>query len=138
MLNKPIKEKAISLPFAIDDYGNVMTSTSQSKIWGDKVRSVIGTIAGERIMRPSFGTTIPKLAWDTTDVTVSSLDREIRSAFNSQLSQLTLDDVDIVFDEYNNLITVNVVYGLPNDERDNQVVGIAFIPAVGNVREENL
>lgn len=138
MINKPIKEKAISLPFSFDYYGNIMTSTSQSKIWGDRVRSVIGTLTTERIMRPTFGTKIPRLAWDTTDVTIESVEREIRSAFNSQLPQLTLDEVVVTFDEYNNLITASVVYSLPNDEVDSQIVGIAFVPANGTVREENL
>jgi phage baseplate assembly protein W len=49
-------EKTIALPFSVDPYGKVTVASDQSKIWADRVRSVIGTFLRERVMRPEFGT----------------------------------------------------------------------------------
>ena len=54
-----MSEIAMSLPFSIDPYGKVSSTTDQKKIWADKVRSVLGTALRERVMLPTFGTLIP-------------------------------------------------------------------------------
>lgn len=137
-LNKPIPEKAMALPFSIDFYGNVSTSTVQEKIWADKVRSVIGTMHQERVMRPNFGSGIPGLIWDTEEITMNHLEDEIRSAFTSQLSGLTLEDVDVTFDARENIITANIVYLLPNDKESTQIIGIASVPTNTTPMSEEL
>lgn len=127
MINKPIVEKAISLPFSIDSYGNISTATSPKKIWEDRVKSVIGTMIEERVMRPNFGTSVPKLLWDSSDFAQGSIESEVRRAFLTHLPLLSLDEVVINYDEYTNIITANVVYSLPNDEETTVNVGIANI-----------
>lgn len=138
MINKPIVEKAISLPFAIDSYGNVATVTNPKKIWEDRVKSVIGTMIEERVMRPSFGTSVPKLLWDTSEFAQGSIESEVRRAFLSSLPLLELDNVEVIYDEYTNIITANIVYSLPNEEETSVSVGIANINRNNPISEETL
>lgn len=137
MINKPISEKAIALPFSFDSYGNVNITTTQSKIWADRVKSVVGTMFDERVMRPKFGTSVPQMVWDVSELAQETIQTEIRRAFLEQLPLLELEDVEITFDEYTNVITANIVYGLPNSEQDFAIVGIATISADQPITEEN-
>jgi phage baseplate assembly protein W len=138
MLNKPIREKAIALPFAVDYYGNINIATSQEKVWADRVRAVIGTMLEERVMRPEFGTEVPKLVWDTSDIAVEFIQKEINNAFSAYLPLLSVQSVETVFNEDENIITANIAYSLPNNEEVIETIGIATISPTGALTEDNL
>lgn len=125
MVLKP--EVAISLPFSIDPYGKVTQTTDQSKIWADKVRSVIGTALKERVMRPTFGTDIPSAVFENQEDADSRIQELVSSSFNTQLSRLDLQTVNSVFDQYSGTITVEVVYALPNEEVVSTTVGLIAV-----------
>lgn len=131
-------EKTIALPFSIDPYGKVTSSSDQSKIWGDKVRSVIGTTIRERIMRPEFGTKIAFKVFDTEDEAINAISTEVTSAFNTQLPLLKLIDISSVFDEYTGTISTDVTYSLPNDVILTTAVGLVYIAQDNPPVEENI
>lgn len=120
-------EVAISLPFAIDNYGKVGSTTEQSKIWADRVRSVIGTSLRERVMRPAFGTIIPFALFETTETAELEIQNEIKGAFSVFLPTLLLHEVTVTFDEPNNTINAAVVYALPNDEVVTTTIGVVVL-----------
>ena len=124
-------EVALSLPFNIDPYGNVASTTSQSKIWQDRVLSVIGTTLRERVMRPSFGTLVPYAMFDNEEDAQAEVRNEITQAFNQQLSLLTLDTVVVNFDEYTGQISVSVTYDLPNKKSEQVTTTIGLISIAG-------
>jgi len=109
-------EVTLSLPFTVNPYGAITTSTDQSKIWADRVRFVIGTNLRERVMRPNFGTLVPSAFMETTEEAESIIQTEVTSAFARQLSLLDLQSVDVLYDEYSNYLNVSIVYALPNNE----------------------
>jgi len=122
-----ISEYTITLPFSISDFGSVSSTTSQEKIWADRVRSVVGTSVLERVMRPQFGTDIPTTIFETEEVMRSKIEEEISKAFAFYLPLLTLDTVSTEFDERTNVITATILYQLPNEEEATVSVGIATI-----------
>lgn len=122
-----ISEYTITLPFSISDFGSVSSTTSQEKIWADRVRSVVGTSVLERVMRPQFGTDIPRTIFETEEVMRSKIEEEISKAFAFYLPLLTLDTVSTEFDERTNVITATILYQLPNEEEATVSVGIATI-----------
>jgi phage baseplate assembly protein W len=138
MINKPIAEKTIALPFSVDYYGNVTISTQQNKIWADRVRSIIGTMYSERVMHPELGTNVPNMLWDTSDMVIDNIEREIERVFLTQLPLLTLDEVTVVLDDYTQIITANIVYSLPNEEEATEVIGLANLSKNKPLNEENL
>jgi hypothetical protein len=131
-------ELALSLPFSINPYGSVTTTTDQSKIWADRVRFVIGTNLRERILDPEFGTLIPSAFMETADVAQATIESEVEQAFQAQLELLSFNSVDISYDEYTNTTNVSIVYGLPNGEVTNTVVAVSYISGNNLSVEENL
>jgi phage baseplate assembly protein W len=132
------RETAISLPFALDAYGNVRKTYEQSKIWADRVRSVIGTLKTERVMNGVFGTNIPAQTFDTQTVARDNITREVRNAFSKHLPLLTLETVEITVSDDSGLITLDVVYNLPNQEQLTTSIGIAYISGNKLVSEDLL
>jgi len=131
-------EKAIALPFSIDSYGKVASTQEQSKIWADRVRSVIGTSLRERIMRPTFGTLIPFAIFETDSTAESQIRIEVEQAFTQQLSLLTLENVTVTVNEYTNVLSVNVIYALPNNETVSTVVGLVLVDGANPIYQELL
>jgi phage baseplate assembly protein W len=131
-------EKAISLPFSIDTFGTVGTTTEQSKIWADRVRSVLGTSLRERVMRPTFGTLIPFSLFNNVDNAVMEVKDEVTRAFDRYLQLLTLKDTAVEQDLYTNTLKVTVTYALPNQEIKTTSVGYVTIQGTIPMYEELL
>ena len=131
-------EVAISLPFQIDAYGKVGSTQSQAKIWQDKVLSVIGTALRERVMRPGFGTLIPYAMFENNDDAANEVRLEVAKAFNQQLQPLTLNTTDVTYDEYTNIMNVNITYSLPNSEQISTTIGLIKIDGTKPAYQELL
>ena len=102
------QEAAISLPFRIDGYGNVVKTTDQQKIWADRVASVIGTIKGERVMDKVFGTEIPKNMFENLPVVQEAIRREVANSFSAFLPKLRVETVDVDVDEQNGTVVATI------------------------------
>ena len=131
-------EHTIALPFSIDPYGKVTMSSDQSKIWADRVRSVIGTFLRERVMRPEFGTRIPYSIFNTQESAQQEVSVETAQAFNQHLPLLTLNSVSSSFDSYSGVINVTIIYKLPNDIVVDTSIGILTVRGNTPPYEENL
>jgi len=135
-------EKAISLPFKLDTYGRIATATDFSKIWADRVRSVMCTMIEERVMEPTFGTKIALSMFDGVRDAVPDIKVEVEQAFVKFLSTLVLDNVEVTFDESNTdssgAIFVEVEYTLPNNKTDSIIVAVAAISRNQPAYQENL
>jgi phage baseplate assembly protein W len=132
------RETAVSLPFALDAYGNIRKTYEQSKIWADRVRSVIGTLKTERPMNTLFGTNIPAQTFSTESEAKEVITREVRNAFDKYLPLLILDTVNLTFNDATGVITLDVIYDLPNQEKLTTSVGIAYISGNKLVSEDLL
>lgn len=131
-------EVALRLPFSIDPYGRVSSTTDQNKIWADKVRSVIGTGIKERVMRPDFGTEVRDAVFESEDESANQVKNEVTKAFNSQLRPLTLKEVQSNFDEFTGILKVDVIYLLPNEEEVSTSVGVIAVQGNLPIYEEKL
>jgi phage baseplate assembly protein W len=130
-------ERAVSLPFSIDSYGNVASTKDQSKIWADKVRTVVGTVVGERIMRPDFGTNIPYATFNGKELVAEITRQELFASFIKFLPALTLQTVEVTVSE-DSYVYADVTYTLPNQEEVTMMVGIAYLSGNAPIYEESL
>jgi hypothetical protein len=110
---QPIIENTIALPFSINSFGSVNNTTDPQKIWADRVTSVIGTMVGERVFRPTFGTSIPKYLFDVSEGFTATTTSDIIAAFSVQLPALSFKDVKSSFDASQNVVTLDVSYSIP-------------------------
>jgi len=129
-------EIAIALPFSIDPYGKVASTQSQSKIWADRVLSIIGTTVRERVMNPSIGTIIPYAMFESTDTATAEVQQEVESAFRQQLPALNLDNVVVTLDSYTDTIKIQITYDLPNNLKVTTNLGIINISGTKPSYEE--
>lgn len=132
-----ISENAISLPFRFDSTGNVAHVTDQPHIWADRVKSAVGTIAGERVMRSEFGTDIALMHFDTTFDVEETIKDKVSALFGTTFPTLVLDDVTVFNNEVTNTVEVTVVYLLPNQETVTTQVGVATLAGTQQIYEEN-
>jgi phage baseplate assembly protein W len=126
------------LPFSIDSFGKVAVTQDQSKIWADRVRSVLGTAIRERVMRPTFGTLIPFAIFENENTATAEIKIEVEKAFADQLPLLNLQTTTVSIDEYSNVLNVDVVYGLPNNEVVSTVIGLVLIKGANPIYQELL
>ena len=131
-------EVALSLPFSIDSYGNVVSTTDPAKIWSDRVRAVIGTNLRERLMNPEFGTLVPSSFMETTDFASSLIQAEVQRAFSVQLPLLSLTSTSASYDEYSGLFNITILYDLPNNETVTTTVTLISIDGTTTPTEESL
>jgi phage baseplate assembly protein W len=134
------EEIAIALPFNIDAYGKVNFTKDQRKIWADRVRSVIGTSLRERLMRPSFGTTISFSLFEGSTEAMEEIEAEVAAAFSQQLKLLRLDQTILTSDPATSEVSVEVVYRLPNNELVNTrtLIGRVVLDGANPIFEELL
>lgn len=116
-------EQAIKLPFSIGITGSVETTSDQSKIWQDRVLSVVGTAIGERVQRYYFGSKVHLELFDTATAAAERLPSIINKAFMDYLPLLTLKDVITEFDSDNGVLEATVLFALPSNEISQVKVG---------------
>ena len=131
-------EKAISLPFSIDTFGMIGTTTEQSKIWADRVRSVLGTSLRERVIRPNFGTLIPFSLFNNVENAVFEIKDEVERAFGKHLSLLSLQNTDVDNSSEANTLEITITYALPNQEVQKTTIGFVTVRGTLPIYEELL
>lgn len=136
MAIRPIRELTMSLPFRIDEYGTVAATVDQSKIWADRVRSVVGTAVGERVYRPEFGCDAATTVFETEEETEALLTTEIRNAFLDYLPLCSLEGVVVVVDEQTRVVNAEVTYTTPDSNTFSLQIGVATINGDQPISEE--
>ena len=131
------EQSAIALPFSISR-GKVVATTDASKIWRDKVSFAIGTMKGERVLRSSYGSTLPARAFDTSSSVSAASSDEIQNIFRQQFPSLVLERVTTDVETEPGKVYIDVSYILPDQTRDAVRVGVAQINGNSMIREITL
>jgi phage baseplate assembly protein W len=116
-------QKAISLPFSFDTSGSVAYVEDEKKIWQDRVVLVCMTNLNERIMRPTFGTSVASTLFENVNDSISLIQQTIGGAFTKFLPSLTLQKVNGLVDPVDGNIVIEVFYRY-NDKDTQQSVKI--------------
>lgn len=91
--------RAISLPFRIDGYGRVASTTDRAKINADRVRSALMTSLGERVMRPTYGSLLPQSVFDSFDDVIETTEETVVEAFSRLLPDLTFESLEVLSED---------------------------------------
>lgn len=118
--------KAISVPFRFDGYGNVATSTSSSRIWAGRMRSVMGTPTGQRVMRPDFGSDLPNNLFDVSLSAPGFIEASVNTAASRWLPDLDIVVVEVEDEDTNN-VSVNVTYQIPESQVTGRTYSVRII-----------
>jgi len=100
-----------------------------SRIWADRVKTVIGTTLQERVLRPYFGSDVTQALFDVEDMATSDVSAAIAEAFGAHLPDLTLEEVVIDdMDEFETTMEVQITYSLPDKTLTTTSVGLVYGP----------
>jgi phage baseplate assembly protein W len=106
--------KAITFPFTIDPFGVANTTTSQEKIYQDRVLTLLSTSVGERPMRATYGTDLATALFETQGNAAKAIETAIRTAMRTWLPELTVENIDIVATDDSGRVQVNLSLVLPD------------------------
>lgn len=138
MADPRLTEIAVALPFSINEFGSVGFTTSQEKIWADRVRVAVGTGVNERIMRPNYGVDVRGAVMESSESAEELIKREVQQAFTRDLPLLRLESVDTSFDTGASSVQVEIKYMLPNRETEVVLLGFASLSGSAPIIEETL
>jgi len=106
--------KAISYPFTFDPFGVVFTTEDQTKIYQDRILTLLSTAVGERPMRPTYGTNVAKAMFENQTDAVTAVDAAIRSAIETWIPEVTIEAINISSFDPNGAVGVEVNVSLPD------------------------
>jgi hypothetical protein len=78
---------------------------------------------------------IPDLTFSTMTLAKEIVTKEIQGVFVTYLPELSLDTVEVLFEEDNGTVNVSVTYVLPNNNTENTVLGIAVVSGDNPISE---
>lgn len=113
--------RAIVLPMRLDDYGRVVSSTLPDRVWADRVRTVLSTTVGERVMRPDYGSRIPYGLMEAMAELPQLIEDAVRVAFLKFLPSLTLNSVQVL-EEYGGETMLEISYSIPGNPEPQSVL----------------
>lgn len=122
-----IVPKIIAFPFAIDSSGNVNFVSSETSRNSIRVKSALGTIRGERVMRPEFGSELAKLAFQNEGSLNKSVESYVKNAFMNWLPDLTVKAVEVGNLSFDGSIQVNVTYTTPLKDSVTTTAGVVVL-----------
>jgi phage baseplate assembly protein W len=106
--------KAITFPFTIDPFGVANTTTSQEKIYQDRVLTLLSTSVGERPMRATYGTDLATALFETQGNAAKAIETAIRTAMRTWLPELTVENIDIRATDDSGRVQVLLSFVLPD------------------------
>lgn len=106
--------KAISFPFTLDPFGVVNTTTSQEKIYQDRVLTLLSTTVGERPMRATYGTDIASALFETQGDAEKAAETAIRTAMRTWLPEVTIERIDMQATDDTGSLRVSLALVLPD------------------------
>ena len=126
----------IAFPFSFNSYGRVDVTNDQRIIWRDRVRHVLFTRFGERVMRPNFGSDVLNSLYETESIGVEMVSRSVTIAFNTHLNSLKLIEMNPVYDPTTGTLDVSIRYALPSGEIDTVTFNTAIFNRYGDILQE--
>ncbi len=129
-------ERAIVLPFSIDDSGSILSSNSPARIWQSRVIAAVMTQLGERVFRPQYGGTIKSSLFETYDSANAAIKKSVQNTFTSFLQSLKLGDITTSMDSQLGTLSVTIYYQLPSGESDQVSLRTGYLTRSGDVIQE--
>lgn len=91
-----VSPKALDMPFRVDGTGRIANTNDVSRQMALRLRSIIGTIPNERVMRPSYGSGAPLYVHDLNDnLRASMLAARVKEAIEIWEPAVTVEDVTV-------------------------------------------
>lgn len=129
-------ERAMVIPFAIDEAGSIASSNDQRRIWQSRVISCVMTGMGERVHRPSYGGSIQNALFATQSEASDIVTNSVTISFSENLPQLNLKSVSTSIDTDTGELSATIYYALPTGDVDEATLKTGFLTRSGELIQE--
>lgn len=131
-----VTQKAISLPFSINEYGGIGFTSSEAKIWKDRVFLSVMTGLSERLMSPNYGSQLRELLFENYNEAATTVQSTVTYVFGTWLTSLQLLSVSTELDDETMQLSVTINYQLPNLQKDTLTLTTGTFNRAGELIEE--
>lgn len=105
---------AISYPFTLDSVGVVEPTEVVTKIYLDRVLTLLSTNIGQRPMLQDYGTNVMRALFENDNDFPAAVDQAIRQAVGIWIPEISINQITISPPGEDGTATVDIVIELPN------------------------
>ena len=105
---------AISFPFSLNPFGVVESTELSSKIWVDRVLTLLSTNIGQRPILTDYGTDIMRFLFENENNTALGVDQAIRSAIANWLPEISVKEIAITNVDSEGRFVIDLTVLLPD------------------------
>lgn len=106
---------SISYPYTIDPNGLVISSVDTTKLYLDRVLTLLSTNVGQRPMSPSYGVDWSTSMFENEGDAILAINQAVRVAIANWIPEVTVEGLEIDSNSLSGKLTVNLKLGIPND-----------------------
>jgi len=106
---------SIAYPYTIDPNGLVSATSNSTKLYLDKVLTLVSTYMGQRPMMPDYGVDWSGALFENDNVARVAIPIAIRGAVAKWIPEVQVSDVNINFDELEGIENVTLGLLLPDN-----------------------
>lgn len=129
-------ERAIVIPFSIDESGAIASSNDPHRIWQSRVIACVMTNLGERVHRPSYGGAIQEALFSTQTEAADIVRNSVSISFSEHLPQLSLTSVSTSMDINTGELSATIYYALPSGDLSEATLKTGFLTRSGEIIQE--
>lgn len=106
---------SIAYPYTLDPNGLVSTAGSSTKLYLDRVLTLVSTYIGQRPMMPDYGVDWSGALFENDNEARVAIPIAIRAAVAKWIPEIEISKVNVNFDELEGIENVTLELMLPND-----------------------
>lgn len=125
--------KAFTFPFTLDPFGVASTSELQSKVYKDRIVTLLSTPIGTRPMRPTYGTNLARAMFENQDDAAAAIRATIRTAVSLWIPEVEVDSIDVRGIQEDGRMLVDLVVILPDYTTASVAVSSVTLTPTGTV-----
>lgn len=123
--------KAISFPFTLAPTGEALSTSTLSKIYLDRLYTLLGTQVGQRPMNPTYGVDLASALFENENDFALAIRVAITSAVKLWLPQVNVEEIQVKDPNQTGYAEVTLSVTLPNQKLTQITVSSAIFGANG-------
>lgn len=123
--------RAINFPFTLNPFGRADTTTTESKIYLDRLLTLLSTQVGQRPMLPEYGTNIAKALFENEEDFYPAARIAITEAVSLWLPELRIDKLELEDIDEQGFANIKVIVELPDAKITSVTINTAIFGANG-------
>lgn len=106
---------ALNYPYTISPTGAIVATAVPSKIFLDKVLTLLSTNIGQRPMTPEYGVDWAQALFENENEAIPAINQAIRTAISLWLPEVSVTEIEIIGDSLEGTQKVILSLRLPDD-----------------------